>query len=380
MRTFAGTVLVALLTSPAWAQDVPVESIPPDSPRWQLEGQAKVTDFQGRKALFLDGGAATLDGLELRDGVIDVDVATQAVRGFFGLQFRMAKDGATAEWFYLRAHKSGAPDAMQYTPVLHSGANWQLYNGPGFTGAVDIPRDTWMHLRVAVTGAQAKVYINDMDKPVLDITDLKCGLQTGYVALHVLKGPTYYSNFTVKRTPDAPWVPRPPAMPAGTLVKWSLSPSYDALARDLEKPLSPAEMKAIKWEDVEAEAPGTVMINRFRDSPHPQVTFANDFSKRLDPQPGMSVVYARTSIVAERAGVRRLSLGYSDDVSVFLNGQILYRGRSAQSFRDPAFLGIVNPENDTLYLPLKKGPNELVLAVSELGGGWGFIARLSEMP
>jgi hypothetical protein len=61
---------------------------------------------------------------------------------------------------------------------------------------------------------------------------------------------------------------------------------------------------------------------------------------------------------------------------VFLNGRILYRGRSAQNFRDPGFLGIVNPENDVLYLPLRKGHNELVLAVSELGGGWGFICRV----
>jgi hypothetical protein len=29
-------------------------------------------------------------------------------------------------------------------------------------------------------------------------------------------------------------------------------------------------------------------------------------------------------------------------------------------------------------LPLKKGRNELMLAVSELGGGWGFICRLAD--
>jgi hypothetical protein len=90
----------------------------------------------------------------------------------------------------------------------------------------------------------------------------------------------------------------------------------------------------------------------------------------------MKVIYARTTIDADRDEITKLEIGYSDDVSVFLNGQILYRGRSAQYFRDPAFLGIVNPENDTVYLPLKKGSNELVLAVSELGGGWGFICRL----
>jgi hypothetical protein len=90
-------------------------------------------------------------------------------------------------------------------------------------------------------------------------------------------------------------------------------------------------------------------------------------------------VYARTIIDSDRDRVKKLSIGYSDDVSVFLNGKILYRGRSAQGFRDPGFLGIVNPENDAVYLHLKKGSNELLLALSELGGGWGFICRLEEL-
>ena len=152
-----------------------------------------------------------------------------------------------------------------------------------------------------------------------------------------------------------PWERRLPPMPAGTLDEVEPVAVYDALARDLERPLSPAERDAIRWQDVEAEAPGFVVINRYRESPHPRVTFANDFSKRLDPQPGMQVVYARTIIDSDRDQVRKLSIGYSDDVSVFLNGRILYRGRSAQNFRDPAFLGIVSPENDAVYLPLKKG-------------------------
>ncbi len=108
------------------------------------------------------------------------------------------------------------------------------------------------------------------------------------------------------------------------------------------------------------------------------VRFESDSSMRLQRQPGMKVVYARTTIVSDRDLTKKLYLGYSDDVSVFVNGKILYRGRSAQSFRDPGFLGIVNPENDAVYIPLTKGPNELMLAVSELGGGWGFICRLAD--
>jgi hypothetical protein len=130
---------------------------------------------------------------------------------------------------------------------------------------------------------------------------------------------------------------------------------------------------------VEAEPPGLVVIYRYREAPHPMVSFQGDFSKRLEPQPGMKVVYARTTIDSDRDQVKKLYIGYSDDVSVFLNGKILYRGRSAQGFRDPGFLGIVNPENDAVYIPLRKGSNELMLAVSELGGGWGFICRVVDL-
>lgn len=352
-------------------------SLPPDSPRWELEGEAKPAEYQGRKCLFLDGGGASVKDLEIRDGVIDVDVATPASRGFFGIQFRIA--GSNAEWVYLRQHKSGLPDAMQYTPVLNTGLNWQLYNGAGFTGPVDIPRDVWFHLRLELTGAQAKLFVKDMEKPALVMNDLKSGNQKGQLALAVLTGATYFSNFEVRSTPDVAWERHMPPTPAGTLTRWSLSPSYDALARNLERPLARSEIDGIQWQQVDAEPPGIVPVNRYRDSPHPRVSFASDFSKRLDPQPGMKVVYARTTIDSDADKVRKLFIGYSDDVSVFLNGKILFRGRSAQNFRDPAFLGIVNVENDAVYLPLKKGSNELMLAVSELGGGWGFICRLVEL-
>ena len=154
---------------------------------------------------------------------------------------------------------------------------------------------------------------------------------------------------------------------------------YDALARNLERPLAAAEVRSAGWRDVEAEPPGFVVLYRYVDAPHPRVTFQGDFSKRLEPQPGTKVLYARTSIASDRDQVKKLDIGYSDEVSVFLNGKILWRGRSAQGFRDPGFLGIVNLENDAVYLPLKKGDNELVLALSELGGGWGYICRLEDV-
>ncbi|MEK7727469.1 MAG: hypothetical protein AAB354_03595 [candidate division KSB1 bacterium] len=361
------------------ADSLQARAIPADSLHWEVQGQAQLMEYQSRACIFLNGGAAVLQDFEMRDAVIDVDIATPASRGFFGIQFRIANDGVNAEWVYLRQHKSGMPDALQYTPVLNTGLNWQIYNGPGFTGAVDIPKDEWFHLRLEVAGAQAQLYVKDMTKPVLVMHDLKSGAQRGQVALAVLTGATYFSNFEIRTTPAAVWERRLPPMPPGTLTAWRLSPAYDALARNLERALTAAEADTMRWQNVEAEPPGMVTLYRYREAPHPRVSFANDFAKRLEPQPGMKVVYARTSINAERAHVQKLYLGYSDEVSVFLNGKILFRGRSAQNFRDPGFLGIMNVENDAVYLPLQKGPNELLLALSELGGGWGFICRLEEM-
>jgi len=368
-----------LFASALYGEAPPTLSFPPDSPRWDLQGDAKAIEFQGRKCIMLDGGAAALKDFEMRDAVIDVDVATPAKRGFMGLMFRIDNDGANYEEVYLRQHKSGLPDAMQYTPVLNTGRNWQIFNGPGFTAKVDIPRDEWFHLRVTVTGAQAKLYVKDMERPALVMDDLKTGLQKGQVALFTLTGQTCFANFEIRPTPDAPWERHLPPMPPNTLTKWSISPAYDALARNLERPLTPAESESIQWQEVEAEPPGFVVLYRYREAPHPVVSFQTDFSTRLQPQPGMKVLYARTNIVSDRDQVKKLEIGYSDDVSVFLNGEILFRGRSAQGFRDPGFLGIVNPDNDAVYLHLKKGTNELLLAVSELGGGWGFVCQLVDV-
>ncbi|MDT7816628.1 MAG: hypothetical protein QOJ42_6544 [Acidobacteriaceae bacterium] len=355
-------------------QSVQAESVPADSPRWQLKGEAKTNEYLGRRCLGLQDGSASLKDFEMTDGVIDVDMAGSGARGFYNILFRTQADG-DGETVYLRPHKTGLDDAQQYTPILNGAAAWQLYNGPSFTRAVDIPRGAWFHVRLEITGAQAKLYIDDMREPSLIINDLKSGLRKGGVGL----GGAYFSNFEVRETPTVAWERHEPATPAVTITQWSLSPSLDALERDLERPLSKSETDATRWQDITAEPPGFVVINRYRRSPEIIPTFARDFSKRLEPQKGMKVVYARTTIVSNRNQLKKLNIGYSDDVSIFLNDTILFHGRSAQRFRDPGFLGIVNPENDAVYLPLKKGRNELMLAVSELTGGWGFICRFDDM-
>lgn len=122
-----------------------------------------------------------------------MDVATAANFGFFGFQSRIANDGANSEEVYLRQHKSSIPDAMQYTPVLNTGRNWQVYNVPGFHRR-RIPKGVWFHLRQEVVGRRQCLYVKDMDKPTLVMNDLKSGVQKGKVALYVLAGETIFRS------------------------------------------------------------------------------------------------------------------------------------------------------------------------------------------
>src|SRR5215831_3565139 len=107
MRRFYPLILIAclMLGHDARAQGQ-VLSVPPDTSRWDLYGEAKPDEYQGRRCLMLNGGLAFVRDFQMRDGVIDVDIATTARgRGFIGLEFRASEDVANAEWIYLRPHE-----------------------------------------------------------------------------------------------------------------------------------------------------------------------------------------------------------------------------------------------------------------------------------
>jgi hypothetical protein len=63
-------------------------------------------------------------------------------------------------------------------------------------------------------------------------------------------------------------------------------------------------------------------------------------------------------------------------VHVFVNGRLLFAGDSTFQSQDPSFLGAASLGPDAIYVDLRPGSNEIVLAVSEKFGGWGFAARL----
>lgn len=80
-------------------------------------------------------------------------------------------------------------------------------------------------------------------------------------------------------------------------------------------------------------------------------------------------VFARIDIESEKDQSKIFNFGYSDRAVVILNGQPLYKGTKKWRSRDYRYLGTVG-FHDSVYLPLKRGKNSLILAVSEDFGGW----------
>ncbi len=145
-------------------------------------------------------------------------------------------------------------------------------------------------------------------------------------------------------------------------------------ARTQTKPDVYPDVPALNWEPVTTESNGLVFIARYRPDPSVEGPHAlPDAPAALSP--GTKVVFARTTITADQAGPRKMWIGYSDDVVVYLNGHPLYQGRNSMHYRDPLDLGYAYPYADAVYLPLVKGKNELVVSVTETTAGWGILCR-----
>lgn len=364
------------VTKPSASAQIAVEV---DSPNWQLtDPKARVEEHLGRKSLFIQSGFALLKGVDFENGTLEFDFVAPKVPTFIGAAFR-AENSDDHEIVYFRPHKSKLPDAVQYTPSFNGGAPWQIYSGKGFTNAVEIPRGEWAHARIEIAGLGGKVFLNNSAEPVLVIEDLKRGYSHGTIGLWAIAGGGHFSNFSYRVDPvtDRP-EKKPPMYDAGILTQWELSEAFEASTKNPEHLLSPADMKALKWQAVGVEVPGMVVIDRYRHSPGVVPSFGT-VAERTGKGEKRRFVFARTTIYSDRDQVKRLSIGYTDEATLFLNGSPVFTGRSAYRFRDPGFLGIMDVEDDTLYLNLKKGRNELVLTVAEYFGGWGFICRLDDM-
>jgi hypothetical protein len=303
---------------------------------------------------------APLAGVELTDGVIELDLAVERERAFHGVFWR-ARDDENYESFFVRPHQVGNPDGVQYTPVFHGVSGWQLYTGRGFWAPVAFPIGGWFTIRVVFRAHRAEVFVVDGSHPALVIGELKAPITPGGIGLQI-GGP----GLTVARfaySPDPPAfrgrAPRRPAGLPGLIPAWLVSDPVPEASVPSQR-LTAAALRRRHWTPLAAEPGGLANLARVAGIRGPADT-----------------VYARTALRSNRTRTVALDLGFSDRARVFLNGHPLYHGDDTYRSRDYRFLGSIG-WYDTLHLPLRRGRNELVVAVSETFGGWGLQARLHD--
>ena len=356
VRASVVVILAALaLLPPQAAADESASPIPFDSPRWTIV-QGSVVEHLGRKAL---AGSALLGDAVFENGVIEFDVAVNGERSYPGVLFRIASRG-NHERVYLRPHHANTarvPDVVQYVAAFNGIDSWQLYGGEGKTAYADLPTGRWLHVRVEVSGTQARVFLDGAERPALEIHELQRGMSKGGLGLMgPADGSAYFSDFRFRADDALRFDPPPAAWPApGFIAEWELSQPLRGDQLDDAKPLGEQQLPPLVWKRVTALPGGLVDVSRHYG--------------RLGP--GIDAVVARTRLTASAKELRRLRFGYSDAISVFLNGRPVFAGDSSYLSRDPSFPGFIGLF-DHLFLPLKEGDNELTIYLYEGFGGWGF--------
>ncbi len=339
------------------------ENVPLDQEHWDIQGQrGKFVEHLGRPSLLLSAGLALVKDAKFTDGVIEFDIAVAKRRAYTGVVFRV-QDPRNFEEFYIRPHQSGNPDANQYQPVFHNVDAWQLYYGEGYSAPTQYEFDRWMHIKIAVSGKNAEVYIRDMETPALFVNELKRDVQTGGVGLIASSEPTYFSNFCYTAQDHQPLKGKPkaprPALP-GTVMTWQVSQVIPGKALEKKYQLTPADKEQLTWQKLDSESTGLTNLARLHGLEGPRNT-----------------VFARVTLHSDREQIKKVRFGFSDRVKVYFNDRLLYAGDDSYASRDYRFLGTMGLY-DELYLPLQKGDNELWFAVTENQGGWGVQAVIED--
>ena len=354
------TGFLLILIFSAAAQAV---SVPPSPEKWDTLGGLPIREtYLGKECLILQKGAMIFKDAEFRDGIIEADISFPQQRGFPGIIFRMT-DRANAEYFYVRPHQSGNPDATQYTPIFNGNAGWQLYHGEGYSKAITFKFDQWHHVKIDMHGLQAEIYLDDMQTPLIKVTELLNGWKDGKFAFVSEGLPLRIANvqYSVKQGAAPTAIPVPVNGTGGVITQWQVSNVVNRRLFERLSQLTSETKKKFTWTTQTSEPSGTINLSRF--------------VKLSDTT---NAVVAKLAVESSKEQLKELSFGFSDFVTVYLNDKALYSGGDNFMSRDYRFLGTIG-YFDKIFLPLKKGSNELWFVVSETFGGWGVKAKFENM-
>jgi len=190
-----------------------------------VNGKAELAIYRERRSLHLvampgrsdpeDNAAvmAFVSGVDFKNGMIEADIAGSPLpgsrsdaRGFIGINFRSQERGARTESIYLRPTNGRADDqlrrnhSVQYESIPDFPWFRLRKENPGvYESYADLDAGAWTKMKIVVSGAKARLYVNGSDQPCLIVNDLKLGETHGQIALWAhWSTDAYFSNLTIR--------------------------------------------------------------------------------------------------------------------------------------------------------------------------------------
>ena len=357
---------VCFLSALPIAQAADPITIPMTADHWQTKENAEFLRELGfyHGLMRLNSGSATLKDITFSNGTIEFDINTIG-RGAPGIAFRQ-HDEDNFELLYLRPDPAcpAFQACMQYAPQTHGVLLWDLF--PRYQTRAPLRENGWNHLKMVLSGRRMNVFLNDAISPTLEIGSLEGDAMKGGLQL---QGPGTFANMVI--TPDAVdgLSPEPATDPLdgdrGLVRNWHLS-TYSALPNGKDPMYDEMPGASQEWKTISTERNGLVNISR-------------EYGRPL-PEPTRAVAWLKTTISSDREQAKKVNIGWTREVWVFVNGKLVYADKNLFEVEEArkAPDGRCSLENGVFTLPLESGDNEVAVAIANNFYGWGLMLRLAD--
>jgi len=365
------------LSPPVFALDViPVPMTPA---HWRASGDVSFAhDPTEQDVLVVHKGYAELDHTNFSNGTIEFDAKFVGSR-ITGITFRQHDDAADALYFRPSADCALSEECIQYMPTAHHLFEWDLY-GQYQTHAPINPAG-WNHIKLVLSGARMRVFINGARSPTLAVGTLMGGFPDGTIRLH---GPASYAHLSI--APNV--VDGLPAVALSDPAKndlryvrrWLASTPFvmpsrmDATLQEntgIDPVYSSMPKATASWKPITPDPGGLINLTRWYG----------------DAQNGSTIagIWLKTTINADHDQIKHVDIGWTREVWVFVNGKLAFRSKNLYGVKgaskEPG--GRLALTNGSFDLPLHKGANQVAVAIDDnFGGGeqhfgWGLAMRLA---
>jgi hypothetical protein len=362
----AGVFAFGMFSLPASALAAGPITIDMTADHWETKENAEFLKQLGfyHGLMRVNTGNAVLKNVTFTDGTIELDVNTIG-RGMPGIGFRQ-QDDKNFELVYLRPDPAcpAFQACIQYAPQTHGVLLWDLF--PQYQVRAPLRENGWNHIKMVVSGRRLRVFVNDAPSPTLEVGRLEGDAMKGSLRL---LGPATFANLVI--TPGAveglsPEPVKDPLEGDRRVVRnWRLSP-FAELPTGKDAVYGDMPGASPEWKAIGTERNALVNISREYGQPLPR-------SKR-------AVAWLKTTIASDKKQTKKVEIGWTREVWVFLNGKLVYNDKNLfESDNERKFPdGRCSFDNGTVTLELEPGNNEIAVALSNNFFGWGLMLRLTD--